>query len=314
MINDTIDATEKKDEPEAPKFSFGTPAKAPGLFSFAPSGPLHPTTPDSKTFSATSSTPVAEPPAKLGKFGPGGSAPQLAFGGAKSSGGSSPTKAFSFGAPSSAAGFSFGAATPEAPAPAAASGFSFGAKPAADPKPAGFSFGASSAAEAPKAGAGGFSFGSSGSAPAAAAKPFSFGSTSTPSFSFGASSASGSTPAPATPAAAPAPAEDDSGSKNLADAVGQGEEHEDTVVEQRGRLLELVEGKWQVVGLGQFKFKRAKEGGKRRLLMRADGSGKVLMVSAIRRRKEYERNRIRGTDAVRLLPEGASCRRMECQQ
>lgn len=276
------DAASKAKEPEAPP-AVSTPAKSGSLFSFAPSAPLAPTTPGSKTFTPSAlTTSAGEPPAKLGKFGPDGTNPQLSFGGAKATPASTtatspPAKGgFSFGSPAGAsAGFSFGAS---------GSGSTPAAGTKSPPKAAAFSFGSS-------AGAGGssaFSFGSSSPAPAPAggAKPFAFSQTlSTPAatpFSFG--GASSSTPAsssPATPVPATA-AEPIEVTKNLADTVGEGEEGEDTVAEQRGKLHKLEDGKYVVVGLGQFKLKSNKATGKRRLLMRADGSGSVILVSARR--------------------------------
>jgi len=69
---------------------------------------------------------------------------------------------------------------------------------------------------------------------------------------------------------------------NLADQAGAGEEDEETVIEQRGKLFLFENGSNAVKGLGQFKLKRAKEaeGGKtkRRLLMRVAGNGNVILV------------------------------------
>jgi nucleoporin NUP2 len=73
--------------------------------------------------------------------------------------------------------------------------------------------------------------------------------------------------------------------KNLAEAAGQGEENEETVAEQRAKLFNLVEGNMVSIGLGQLKLKRVLEAGseagprKRRLLMRTDGAGHVVLVS-----------------------------------
>ncbi|WWD17421.1 hypothetical protein CI109_101862 [Kwoniella shandongensis] len=312
MVEDVISGKdeEKKDgETAAPKpFTFGassaTPEsskKATGLFSFAPSGPLHPSTPESKTFTP-SSTLESATPAKLGKFGPGGSQPQLAFGGAKTS-----PAAGTPGTPAAAKPFSFG--------------FGSGAPSASTTSPAtgaGFSFGASSGtAPAAPAAAPAFSFGSSSTTapkPAATTSSFSFGSTSsasTPSFSFGAkpaedaSKSSGSSTTPASGSAFsftpynPKPADstgdgdstptsegDATPSKNLAETAGAGEENEDTVVEQRGKLHSLEEGKFALKGLGQFKLKRSKDGDasgkkKRRLLMRTDGNGNVILNMSV---------------------------------
>jgi nucleoporin NUP2 len=319
----------QREEPKKDKaaFSFGSSAPKPGLFSFAPSGPLAPTTPDSKTFS---------PSEKLGKFGADGATPQLSFGkaGTPSKGPSTgfsfgadkaadkPDQPFSFGKPASNPVFSFGSGTAVAAKDADKPAFSFGTsstdKPAdkADKpaeKPA-FSFGSSSATPADKpadkpafsfsssSGSGftfggsqekdkteekdkpadkpAFSFGSSSAAPPKPTSTFSFGS-SAPTFSFGSSTSTpgASTPTSTTPAPAATPAEPEAGeegSKNLAEAEGAGEENETTVYEQRGRLYDLEGGKNTVVGLGQLKLKRS-EDGKRRLLMRADGSGTVVL-------------------------------------
>ncbi|GMK58019.1 hypothetical protein CspeluHIS016_0500510 [Cutaneotrichosporon spelunceum] len=308
----------KKDEPKKGQgFSFGA-SKPPGLFAFAPSAPLVPTTPDSKTFS---------PAEKLGKFGADGTAPQLPFGKA-STPSKGPSTGFSFGSaekngqpdqpssqgvPASNSLFSFGSGTAapkeaDKPAfsfgtsstdkPAEKSAFSFGSASSSKPADKPFSFGSSGSgftfggsqdnkAEADNAVANKaadkptdkppFSFGSSPTAP----KPFSFGS-SAPTFSFGSSSSTpavsspaSTNPAPATSTPAPeAPAEEES--KNLAETEGAGEEGETTVYEQRGKLFDLEGGKNTVVGLGQLKLKRG-EDGKRRLLMRADGSGTVVL-------------------------------------
>lgn len=297
MEEDKNDDKKEEKKDETPKFSFGSKPASGGLFSFAPSGPLAATTPESKKFTSTSS----EPPAKLGKFGPDGTTPQLPFGGAKGSPSAAPaSKGFSFGAPStSSPSFSFGASgspTKEGTSSSAPS-FSFGASPSkadeAGKSAPSFSFGSTST---PSGDSGtskpAFSFGTTSAQPAAgAAKPFSFGSSapSSSGFSFGAAASSSSTPATTTPAPAtsssttPAPtegeAQDAEPSKNLAEAIGEGEEDEETVKEQRGKLHKLEDGKYTVVGLGQFKLKHNTKTDKRRLLMRADGSGKVVLVS-----------------------------------
>jgi nucleoporin NUP2 len=68
-------------------------------------------------------------------------------------------------------------------------------------------------------------------------------------------------------------------SVNLAASGGKGEENEDTVFEQRAKLSRLVDGAWKAEGLGVFRMKKAKENGKRRLLMRTDPGGNVILVS-----------------------------------
>ena len=70
-------------------------------------------------------------------------------------------------------------------------------------------------------------------------------------------------------------------SKNLAESLGEGEEGEETVFEKRAKLYKLESGKFNAVGLGPIKLKRVKGEGKRkrRLLMRTDGNGAVILVS-----------------------------------
>ena len=245
--------------PASMSFPSATPESknSTSLFSFGPTGPLHQPTPDGKTFSPSANLEAASPPVSLGKFGPGGSQPQLAFGGAK-------TSASATAGPSKPVSFNFGAQ----------SGFSFGASPTPS-----FSFGGKSAEDTPKISSAPFSFGSrpvdGGSIPASTG--FSFGgiaptsSAGNPAVSVDASEDSHDpTPEPGSP------------SKNLAETVGVGEEDEETVLEQRGKLYQLDEGKYAMRGRGQFKVKRAKagEGGKRkrRLLMRTDGGGNVVLV------------------------------------
>lgn len=322
---------EKKNETPAKafSFSFGGASSTPqstekksgaGLFSFAPSGPLHPSTPDSKSFSPSTNIQNASsstPPAKLGKFGPGGSAPQLSFGGATATGtpSSTPgaTKAgFNFGAPSSGgAGFSIGSGVPfpseskvtpggDKPAPAA-SPFSFSTPASTEKKDdksaPSFSFGSTSIPAASKPASTGFSFGSAAAPTSsfsfgvkAPASTFSFGAktdtTSTFTPSFGQTPASTSTPAPAsitessTEAASEETAEGSGEpSVNLAEEGGAGEEGEDTLFQVRTKLHKLDNGKYVSVGLGQLKLKQNKETGKRRLLLRTDGNGNVVLVS-----------------------------------
>lgn len=81
-------------------------------------------------------------------------------------------------------------------------------------------------------------------------------------------------------------------SANLAEEAGAGEEHEDTLIEQRAKLFLFENGENTTVGLGVFKIKRAKEaeGGKkkRRLLMRVAGNGNVLLVRLNDRVMEHD--------------------------
>lgn len=332
---------EKKDEAPAakpPTFTFGAPSASTstpasgekkagsGLFSFAPSGPFKPATPDSKSFSPSAnleSVSSSTPPAKLGKFGPGGSAPQLPFGGAATTpstpGGGKPA-GFSFGAsPSGEGGFSIGSGAPfksqvNVPLPTAKStssstpSFSFGspATSQSQDKPApSFSFGASSTSSSAAPPSSGFTF----TAPTApSSKPGQ--STGSSTFTFGA----GSKPATSTfaapsafssafgkPAAtsekndnAPTESEEASADKgesgeapessepsvNHAETGGAGEEDEETLYANRAKLYKLVNGSYEAIGLGALKLKKKTEDNKRRLLMRTDGNGVVILVRA----------------------------------
>lgn len=62
------------------------------------------------------------------------------------------------------------------------------------------------------------------------------------------------------------------------DIEGAGEEDETPVYTVRGKLLKLVEGKWNPLGLGYFKIKKHKETGKHRVLFRTEGNGHVVAV------------------------------------
>lgn len=296
------------DKPEQPKatdapkpFSFtslastGTPEpkKTASLFAFGPPGPLHQKTPESQTFSPSSNVEAPSSPAGLGKFGPGGATPQLAFGGAKALGSGTPAVKHAFG---SQTGFSFGSSV-------TVPGFSFGRTD--DPNKAAtkssFSFGANPSDPAPKPIASAFAFGRrpSDDATNAPATGFMFGA-SAPSFAFGTpTNSAGPSTKPSAQNSAEATPEPTEPSKNLAEAVGAGEENEDTVIEQRGKLFHLEEGKPALTGLGQLKLKRAKaeEGGrrKRRLLMRTDGGGNVVLNMALSKtfNPSFESNTIR---------------------
>ncbi|ORX36801.1 hypothetical protein BD324DRAFT_627208 [Kockovaella imperatae] len=306
IVQNVIDSTaeEKENDTPAPKpFTFGAPShsttqdgasKSTPLFSFAPSGPLHPPTPGAESFTPSKnieSASTGASPAKLGKFGPGGSKPQLSFGGA-SAGPSTPGKpvGFQFGGNSTpSAGFSIGSSNGSAAPSSSAPSFSFGGKPATSSGSA-FSFGsgASTAPATNGSSSASFSFGAS--------KPaFSFGTAaptdaSKPAFSFGAPSSSSASkesgegaadsiePGSETQAGEVA----EGSTTNLANAVGAGEEDEETVYEKRTKLHQLVDGKYEVRGLGVIRLKRAKQvvdGGKikRRLLMRSDGGGAIVL-------------------------------------
>ena len=252
IVNDVLTPTSTETPP--PAFSFGKAAsqgipQSNGTFSFPPIQTQTSDRPPNENASVS--------PAKLGKFGPGGSQPQLTFGGASSSSASSQPVGFRFGSGSTgSAGFSLGAdGVQESSSASPVKSFTFG---------------------------GSTSFGST---PFGSSSGFSFGSNSTPaasSFTFGAKPST-------TPAQDPDPVEASGGSngdkpepsENLADSQGVGEEDEDTLHEWRARLLRLEEGKFVPKGVGPIRLKRSSGDGKRkrRLLMRTDGGGAVVLVS-----------------------------------
>ena len=113
---------------------------------------------------------------------------------------------------------------------------------------------------------------------------------STPSFSFATSA-----PAPTaqqnihvpqqTVAAEPSPPSNaaseskstDSNISALLSGTGEGEEDEDCLHEVRCKMWNLKEGKWADLGIGLFKVKKNKSNGKKRVLVRNAGNGKVVV-------------------------------------
>ena len=265
------------------------PNKTASLFSFAPSGPLHKTTPESKSFSPSLNVQAASPPAGLGRFGPGGSTPQLAFGGAKASAPGAPAATSNHGFGRSQTSFSFGSSTAKSSsATASIPAFSFAAKPTEDMSKAAtpsFVFGAAQSVPFAKPNSSPFSFPSKAASdgPQPAATGFSSGS-DRPSFAF---STPTETAGPSRGSSPDDPVEGTpepvTASKNLAETDGPGEEKEETVIELRGKLYYLEAGNFALAGLGQFKLKRSNlevnEKRKRRLLLRTDGGGNVVLVS-----------------------------------
>ncbi|KIS01153.1 hypothetical protein L804_01022 [Cryptococcus deuterogattii 2001/935-1] len=261
------DSTKPK---ESNAFKFEAPKKSTSLFASSPATPA-------KSVTGNEAAP-------LGKFGPGGSQPQLSFG----------AKAGTSPAASTTSNFTFNVGKSSTPA-GAGTGFSFGTS-SSSAATAGASttsaFGSTGPGSAPT-----FSFGAT-TPSTSSSSPFVFGkspvvqpSSDAPKFGaslqpFG-STSSVSTPAPTTNESntegedADAPT---SPSKNLASVAGAGEENEDTVIEQRGKLNRLEDGEYKLEGLGQFKLKRTKneEDKKRRLLMRTDGNGNVILNMAVK--------------------------------
>ncbi|KAK9473536.1 uncharacterized protein V1510DRAFT_414307, partial [Dipodascopsis tothii] len=187
-----------------------------------------------------------------------------------------PTSGFKFNNPLPAQNGS----SPATPAPASA--------PATSTSPAA-GFGSAGGFKAPAVG---FSFGSANSD---APKPLSgsvFGSTP-------------AAPAPAAPAAAASATGGQDGAEeetkndpqiNLAEK-GPGEEDEDAILEGRTRLYHLNEAKsFVVLGVGVYRVLKHKDTNKCRVILRADGSGRVLLNHPLSKSVHYTVN----NNAVRL--------------
>lgn len=239
----------------------------------------------------------------------------------KDSGAAKP--AFSFGSsasPAESKPFSLGASTG---ANAAKPAFSFGqAAPASEAtgKPV-FSFGKPS--DTPEKPTSAFSFGKPSEQTDSAPKPaFSFGGApgsapapgeSKPAFSFGAADKSGSSSvfsSTGTPGvwnksdgvqivkedepeaeAEPEPQLDLTG-------PGPGEEDEDCVYDKKTKVFELKDGEYQTLGLGFLRVLVNRDTKKARALVRADGSGRVLLNVALRKELAYS---VVGKGQVKLV-------------
>jgi len=207
--------------------------------------------------------------------------------------------AFTFGAKSDDAkpAFSFGQPKPDDAKPA----FSFGKPAEGDAKPA-FSFGQPKSDDAKPA----FTFGQpsnkSGLSFGASANPFGekvdvSWKPSTP-IKFG-------QPAPAAAEAAPAaggdagePSEAQNDPQTDLGGPGPGEEDEDSVYEKKAKVFELADGEYKPLGLGMLRVLKHKESGKVRALLRAEGSGRVLLNAPVRKEFSYT---VVGKGQVKLL-------------
>ncbi|CAN6637283.1 hypothetical protein TRVA0_016S01266 [Trichomonascus vanleenenianus] len=297
-----------KDSP----FSFNKPtsetdkAKSGAGFKFESTGPVKSVF---KFDAPAKEEPAKEEPAKPFSFGASTTTwtpdKGIKFGSADiaSANASANTKpAFSFGSTTSSTttnadkpAFSFGSTTSSTTNNAEKPAFSFGSTN----NPA-FSFGSSTSTtektdDKPK-----FTFGGAdksstsnglfGSA-AGATKPFTFNAPST-GFSFGSNpetkqgepkgAAEGDMGATDESAATtPAAAEHDLSEK------GPGEEEEDVKYEQRAKLYELVNGEFKVQGLGTLRVLTHKQTKKSRALLRAEGSGRVILNVLLRSQIKY---------------------------
>jgi nucleoporin NUP2 len=63
----------------------------------------------------------------------------------------------------------------------------------------------------------------------------------------------------------------------LLSGKGEGEENEDCLHEVRSKVWTLKEGKWADLGIGLFKIKKNTSDGKKRVLVRNEGNGKVMV-------------------------------------
>lgn len=79
---------------------------------------------------------------------------------------------------------------------------------------------------------------------------------------------------------------------------GPGEENEDSVYEKKAKVYELVDGQFKPVGLGNLRVLVDKETNKSRVLVRADGSGRVLVNIGLRKQLNYTHE---GNGQVKIL-------------
>lgn len=79
---------------------------------------------------------------------------------------------------------------------------------------------------------------------------------------------------------------------------GPGEENEDSVYEKRSKVYEVADGQVKSVGLGNLRVLVNNETKKSRLLVRADGSGRVLVNIGLRKALTYTHQ---GNGSVKVL-------------
>ena len=199
---------------------------------------------------------------------------QKPFSFSTSSNNSLPT--FSFGQPASTSSTAATSATPS---------FSFGQTNTTSAAPS-FSFGPTTSTTNATSAKPSFSFGQASTS----APTFSFGptasttTTTAPSFSFGPTTSTTTNPDDASD-------DDDEAPPTLPEEPvnpelvqkGQGEEDEVTQWQARSKLFRFEGGGWRDVGIGLAKINQSQQDqGKRRLLIRAEGTGKVLLNVDVR--------------------------------
>lgn len=202
---------------------------------------------------------------------------------------------FAFGAsPSSANSKPFTFGSSEAPKPT----FSFGAKPSGetngsdDSKPK-FSFGSSNNSNNFSFGSGVNPFGSTplgGSNGAGASKVDATWKPNNPVNIVASSGNSGAAEATQGNSEGGEPSEEQNDPQTDLGGPGPGEENEDSVYEKRSKAFELVDGNQKPLGLGTLRVLVHKDTKKARALLRAEGSGRVLLNVPIRDAFNYKSN------------------------
>lgn len=285
-------AKEKKSSPpksseQTPKFTFGeTSAKETPKFSFGNAEK----TESPKTFSFGAADKPEAPKFSFGKSAESAETPKFTF---SSSSETTEAPKFNFGKSTEAPKFTFGnSGSSETPK------FNFGKTESNEvPK---FNFGKTESNEAPK-----FNFGKSDTTES---PKFNFGTPSSGGFSFQANAEKANTSTPAPTAKAPfqftvsAPSfkigdkkeesvgdDEDEQNEPQQDFTGKGagEENEDAVLEERAKLYSLEDGKYEVKGLGILRVLVHKETKKSRVVVRADGSGRVLLNTVLPKDVNY---------------------------
>lgn len=293
----TIDTKKDDDKPAAPVFTFGqaapTSSAVPSTpFKFGSSNSVltdtnnHTWTPD-KGIKFGNAAPASNGEAKPFSFSSnsqepaGEKKPAFSFGAAASTSSESKPPAFTFGSgTTSSTGALFGSKTESKPS----NPFSFNVASQADKKPE---------AAAPAPGGSNFSFGGNAAAPSG---PSLFGAPASGAPAgtglFGAKSfATTSTPAVAssTPSAVESTDEEHSNEPQSTDlsVQGPGEENEEPMYEKKAKVYEVKDGAPESLGVGILRVLTHKDTKKTRVLVRADGSGRVIINVLLRQQLTY---------------------------
>jgi nucleoporin NUP2 len=315
--------SEKKDDNAKPSFTFGTSEKKDDkpTFTFGSSEKKD----DKPAFSFGSSEKKDDKPAFT--FGSSSdkkdeSKPAFTFGSSSADKKEESKPAFSFGASSGSSSESkplFGVGSSTEKKDDSKPTFSFGssAEKKDDSKPS-FTFGSSTTTtdDKPK-----FSFGSSTTW--SPEKGIKFGSAggddqgpSKPAFTFGGNSSSNTSPfkfsnaggnttnesnenkeQEATTDETAQDTENNEPQSNLSEK-GPGEEEEDAVYEKKAKVYELVNGEYKVQGVGPLRVLTHQTNKKTRILVRAEGSGRVILNTLLRSQIKYT---VEGKGQVKVI-------------